>query len=82
MKRMKKVVLLSVKRIAYQWKLLRLYYLADRKLYELQAVCVMPDWYYRWLYHACMWLMGYRKFHRLADRAIHTIPYHVRFKVA
>lgn len=82
MKPIKKAVLLPVRKIAYQWKCLRLYYWADRKLLELQAVCVMPRWYYRWLYHSCVWLVGFKKFRRLADRAIHTIPYHVRFEVA
>jgi len=82
MKRMKKAVLLPVRNMAYHWNRLRLYYWADRKLYELRAVCVMPSWYYHWLYHACVWLVAFRKFQRLADRAIHTIPYHVRFEVA
>jgi hypothetical protein len=82
MKCIKKAVLLPVRSMAYRWKRQRLYYWADRKLYELRAVCVMPLWYYRWLYHACVWLVEFRKFRRLADRTIHTIPYHVRFEVA
>ncbi len=82
MERIKKAGLIPVKSIAYQWKLLRLYYWADRKLYELRAVSVMPTWYYYWLYQVCMWLLAFRNFQWLANRAIHTIPYHVRFKVA
>ncbi len=82
MKRMKKAVLLPVRSMAYQWKRMKLCYWSEKKLYELRAVCVMPRWYYRWLYHACIRLVAFRQCRRLADRAIHTIPYHVRFEVA
>ena len=82
MKRLKKAILLPVSKIAYRWSCLRLYYWADEELYQLRTVYVMPDFYYRRLYHACMWLAEFNRFRGLADRAIHTIPYHVRFKVA
>ncbi len=81
-RRMKKAVLLPVRSMAYRWNRLKTYYWADEELYELHKVCVMPMFYYRWLYRVCMWLVGHDTFRRLADRAIHTIPYHVRFNLA
>jgi hypothetical protein len=42
----------------------------------------MPELYYRWLYIAGMWLIEFSSFQPLANRAIHTIPLHIRFKVA
>ena len=58
------------------------YYWADLELYELRSVHVMPEFYYRWLFHFFMWLVEYSNFRRLAERRIHTIPYYVRFHVA
>lgn len=82
MKRLKKATLLLIRHMAYRWNRLRLYYWADTKLSELRIMTVMPEFYYRWLYHSSMRLVESKKFLRLADRAIHTIPYHVRFHVA
>ncbi|XPS82794.1 uncharacterized protein Dvar_08120 [Desulfosarcina variabilis str. Montpellier] len=82
MKRLTKAVLFPVRIIAYRLNRVRLYYWADRKLYELHAVCVMPFWYYQWLYHACLWGVKFQNFRCLAYRAIHTIPYQVRFQIA
>ena len=82
MKRIKKAVLLPIRWMAYQWKLLRLYYWAETELNEMRSVCVMPSLYYCWLYRSCLWLIEFNKFKRLANRAIHTIPYQVRFELA
>jgi len=82
MKRIKKAVLIPIRRMACRSSLLQIYYWADSKLNELSAVCVMPRLYYRALYSTCMWLVEFGKFQRFADRAIHTIPYNVRFEVA
>jgi hypothetical protein len=82
MKRMKKAMLLPVRRISHRWKWTRPYYWAEKNLYELRAVCVMPSWYYRWLYNTCLWLVTFNNCRRLADRAMHTIPYQVRFEMA
>lgn len=82
MKRLKKAILLPVRLLAYRWNRLHLYYWADVRLYELRAVNVMPSIYYRWLYQLSMSLIRNPKFKRLADRAIHTIPYSVRFNMA
>lgn len=82
MKRLTKATLLPVRNLAYRWNRLRLYYWADEKLFELRAVNLMPAFYYRWLYQICMQLMKRTRFRRLADRAIHTIPFNVRFNVA
>lgn len=81
MKRMKKAILLPIRRFAYRWKRMRLYYWADRKLFELRSVCVMPSCYYHWLYRTCLRIVEFKQFRRLADRAIHTIPYHVRIEL-
>jgi hypothetical protein len=82
MKRIKKALLLPVRSMAYRWNRLGTYYWADEKLNDLQTVHVMPKLYYRWLYQGCLWLAESARFRRLADRAIHTIPYHIRFHVA
>ena len=82
MKRVKKAMLLPLRFMAYRRNRLRTYYWADSQLHELRTVYVMPNLYYRWLYQTCMVLAETRKFRRLADRAMHTIPYHIRFHVA
>lgn len=82
MKRLKKAILLPLRYVAYRLNRLRLYYWSDQELYDLRTVYVMPELYYRWLFHACMRMAATRPFRRLANRAIHTIPYHVRFRVA
>lgn len=81
-KRMKKALLLTIRKIALHTEFLTLYYWSDVELYKLRLVCVMPVFYYRWLYHTCMWLIEHRKYRKLADTAIHRIPFHVRFEVA
>ena len=68
--------------MAYRLKCLRLFYWSDIRLYELRTVCVMPRCYYCWLYHASMSLINAGKVRRLANRVIHTIPYHVRYEIA
>ena len=82
MKALKKAILLPLRTTAYRWKLLRLYYWADYELSVMRAVYVMPGGYYWCLYNACLWIVRFGTFRRLADRAIHTIPYDVRFKMA
>ncbi len=82
MNRLKKLMLLPVKRIAYRMRFIRLYYWSEGALYPLRAVVVLPKFYYRWLYRVCILMAEARAFRRLAYRAIHTIPLHVRFKVA
>jgi hypothetical protein len=82
MNRLKKVVLLPVNRISYRIRLIRLYYWSERRLYLLRAVYVLPIFYYRWLYQLCLLMVEFKKLRRLADRAIHTIPYHIRFELA
>lgn len=82
MNRLKKVALLPVQRISYHMGLLRLYYWSENTLYPLRAVHVLPKFYYRWLYRLCIWMVDFRKLRQLANIAIHTIPYHIRFEVA
>ncbi len=82
MKRLKKAILLPVRRIAYRWNRLKLYYWADKELYAMRNVAVMPNLYYRWLFRISMRIVHVERFRRLADKAIHTIPYRVRFDLA
>lgn len=82
MKRLQKALPLPVRNLAYRRKYQRLSYWVDRRLHGLQPVCVMPQWYYRLLYVACMRLVAINHCKRFADRAIHTIPYHLRFQMA
>ena len=82
MKRLKKAILLPVRMFAYRWNRMKLYYWAEQELFEMRNVHVMPDFYYRWLFHFSMRIVHIDRFRRLADRAIHTIPYRVRFDVA
>lgn len=82
MDRLKKGILLPVRYFAYRWRLLRLFYWAESELYDLRSVTVMPIFYYHLLFRISMRLVEKKSFRQLADRAIHTIPYHVRFYVA
>ncbi len=82
MNRLKKIALLPVKRISYVMGFTRLYYWSESRLYPLRVVNVMPKFYSRWLYRLCVWMVNFRKFRRLADMAIHTIPYQIRFEMA
>jgi hypothetical protein len=82
MKRIKKAILLMVRNRAHRWKKTRLFYWADERLYPLRSITVMPVLYYRWLYIAGMRLAEFSVFQRLANWTIHTIPLHIRFKVA
>ena len=82
MKRLRKAILLPVRRVAYRWNRLKLYYWAEQELYEMRNVHVMPKVYYRWLFRISMRIVHMDRFRRFADKAIHTIPYSVRFDVA
>jgi hypothetical protein len=82
MKRLIKALLMPVRHLAYRWNRIRLYYWADQHLYDLRAVNVMPNLYYRFLFRVSMRMAESSRYRRLADKAIHTIPYHVRFDVA
>ena len=82
MNRLKKIALLPVGKISYRMRFTRLYYWSEEGLYPLRTVVVMPKLYYRWLYRLCVWMLNFRNFRWLADMAIHTIPYHIRFEVA
>jgi hypothetical protein len=75
-------VLLLFRTMALRARFMPLYYWADFELYRLRMVQVMPNLYYRTLYHTCMWLVEHRRCPKLADMAIHRIPFHVRFEEA
>ena len=82
MRRTRKAMLLLIRHQARNWRRWHTYYWADAALQDLYAVHVMPGIYYRWLFRTCMWLASHTAFHRLADRAIHTIPLAIRFEAA
>ena len=80
--RLKKAMLLPLEMFAYRWNRTKLYYWVEQELFEMRSVHIMPDFYYRWLFHLSMRIVHVDRFRRLADRAIHTIPCRVRFDVA
>ena len=82
MKRLKKAALMPLRNLSYRWNRLGVYYWTEAKLYELRTVNVMPALYYRWLFRFSMWLVELGTFRRLANRVIHTIPFHIRYTVA
>ena len=82
MKRLKKAMLLPLRATAYRLNLTKTYYWAENELYALSKVNVMPELYYRYLFRFSMRLVGIRKLRHLADWAIHTIPYNIRFNLA
>jgi hypothetical protein len=82
MKRIKKILLLQIRWLALHYNQLKLYYWAEKEISELRTVFVMPELYYRFLFFLSMRLVQVNGFELFADKAIHTIPYHVRFKMA
>lgn len=82
MKRLKKLTLMIIRATAYRHNRHRTYYWAERHLNEMHKVTVMPELYYRWLFRVSMRLVRIDRFRKLADQAIHTIPYHIRFNLA
>ena len=79
--RLKKAALLLIRKLTCRNRFLALYYWADLELFRLRKVQAMPNFYYLWLYQTCMWLAERRKFRKLADVAMHRIPFHVRFEL-
>lgn len=82
MKRIKKLVLLQIRSLSLRCNHTKMYYWAELKLFELRAVTVLPEFYYRFLFGLSMRLVRMNHFRMLADKAIHTIPYHIRFDIA
>jgi hypothetical protein len=82
MNRLKKFALLPVNKISYRMRLIRLYYWSERRLFLLRAVYVLPVCYYRWLYQLCLFMVESGKCGRMANRVIHSIPFHIRYELA
>ena len=82
MRKLKKAILLMVRTTTHHLNLPRPYYWSEYELSLLVNVYLLPGWYYHGLYHICLWIVRYKAFRRMAGWAIHTIPYHVRFKIA
>ena len=82
MKRIRKLALLQIRSLSLRCNRTGLYYWAEQKLFELTAVTVLPEFYYRFLFGLSMRLIRMNHFRRFADKAIHTIPYHIRFNIA
>lgn len=82
MKRLKKAMLMPLRNLSYRWNHLGVYYWTETRLYELRTVNIMPELYYRWLFRFSMRMVELGRFRRLADRVIHTIPFHIRFTMA
>jgi hypothetical protein len=82
MKRIKKLVLLQIRSLSLRCNQTKLYYWAELKLFELRAVTVLPEFYYRFLFSLSMRLVRMNHFRTIAYKAMHTIPYHIRFNIA
>jgi hypothetical protein len=82
MKRIKKLILLQIRSLSLRSNNTKLYYWAELRLFELRAVTVLPEFYYRFLFGLSMRLVRMNHFRTIADRAVHTIPYHIRFNIA
>jgi len=78
MNRIKKTFLLPVRRFGLKFNL-KLYYWADKRIYKLGDIYVMPLWYYVSMFNFYMSLLRFKSLHKIADRGVHTIPYHIRF---
>lgn len=82
MERLVKIILMPIRYLSYHMQMLKLYYWSEKKLYPLRAVYALPKWYYRLLYRLCICLIEFSRCRRFANRAIHTIPYSIRFDLA
>jgi hypothetical protein len=82
MKRIRKLALLQIRSLSLRYNRPKLYSWAELKLIDLRAVTVLPEFYYCFLFRLCMLFVNIDHFQMVADRAIHTIPYHVRFNIA
>jgi hypothetical protein len=82
MKRIKKLVLLQIRSLALRCNRTRIYYWAEIMLFELKEVIVLPEFYYRFVFGLSMRLVRMNHFRTFADKAIHTIPFHIRFHIA
>jgi hypothetical protein len=82
MKRIEKLLLLQIRSLSLRCNRTRIYYWAELKLINLRDVTVLPEFYYRFLFRLSMRLVEIDHFRMFADKAIHTIPYHVRFNIA
>jgi len=85
-KRIYRAELLIIAKLSYKWRFLKLFYWADRELFEqgriYGRIYVMPEWYYICIFKSCMRLLHFKCAHHIADVGIHSIPYHIRFKAS
>ena len=82
MKRLKKAMLMLIRNSAYRCKCQLLVFWADEKLRSMATVHIMPELYYRLLFFFCMKAIESNRYRKSANWAIHTIPFHLRFKTA
>ena len=84
MKRLKRAFFLMVQSVSFRFRWLKIYYWAEKKIYSLGNITVMPRWYYSAMFHFYMSLLKIhcKTIHKMADKGIHTIPYHIRFDVS
>ena len=82
MKRLKKVMMLLLRNIAYSLNLTKIYYWAELRVFELRTVRVLPDFWYCWMYRTSMELIRKNRCPKLADWMIHKIPLGVRCDLA
>ena len=81
MKRIKKLVLLQVRSLSLRCNHMKLYYWTEIKLFKLRSITILPEFYYRFLFGMSMRLVRVNHFQTFANKAIHTIPLHIRFNI-
>lgn len=78
MKRLMKAIALGVRYIASRLRYARIYYWAERRLFDLRSVRILPDRFYCLMFRVCMRWVNERRFLGFADWMIHRIPFDVR----
>ena len=82
MKHFHKAVLLAVRYISYRFECTKTYYWAEKRIFTMRKINLLPDKYYCFMYRFCMLLVNKKKFIKMADWMIHRIPYNVRCNLA
>ena len=80
--KIKKTIILPVRAIAYKFKFMHIFYWADKKIFDLGNIFIMPAWWYIGLFKLCMWLLRFKSAHHTADVCIHHVPMHIRFRAS
>ena len=80
--KIKKAIILPIREIAYRFGFMHIFYWADKNIFELGNIFIMPAWWYIGLFHVCMWALKFRYAHHAADVVIHHIPFSLRVRAS